>query len=197
MFSRLHWRNPFNRASSVLHAIAKTDLPLTPPDSDVEEQPPSLDKRLLSEDSIYSMVFLSHTTADEPFILRAILPAVEPFFGQVFMMNIGMAGQSDSAPQIVQAYKKRIVSALSRSGWVVVVLSASAIASKWVGFEFSWSLRHKEHRRILVLIPDMEDARALLPVLRFTQLVPITGVLPSNERAIARALRRAGARTRV
>jgi hypothetical protein len=66
------------------------------------------------------MAFLSHTTRDEAVIRARILRAVKPFFAETFLMNIGMGARS---PEIVDAYRRRILTALSRSGWFIVALS--------------------------------------------------------------------------
>lgn len=191
MLSRLQWRNPFDRRASVLHAIKKAKLPLQPPDEDVEtlsstEMPP-----LPHSQSRYSIAFLSHTTKDESVIQQRILPVIRPFFAEVFFMNVGMRGRS---PEIVEAYKRRIVSALSKSEWFIVAVSGSAASSKWVGFEFAWALRHRDHRRILALVLDDTGRRAYLPVLRFVRTIDSTAASSAPRMAIERALRRSGAR---
>src|ERR1700733_984206 len=111
VLSRLLWRNPFDRSASVLYAIEQSRLPLTPPDDDVERL--SLADAHPSEtflQSGYSMAFLSHTAKDERVFRARVRSAVEPFFAQTFLLNIGMSTRS---PDIVDAYRRRILSALN------------------------------------------------------------------------------------
>jgi hypothetical protein len=107
MLSRQFWRNPFDRRGSVIYAIEQTGLPLTPPDEDVEPLSQTEMPFINSpSESRYTMAFLSHTTIDELVIRERILKVIEPFFAEVFLMNIGMGARS---PEIVTAYKRRIL----------------------------------------------------------------------------------------
>jgi hypothetical protein len=124
-------------------------------------------------------------------IKARILPVLKRFFGQVFMMNIGRA---KGHPEVIAIYKRRILTGLSRSQWVVVVLSRNAATSAWVKFEFGWALRHHDHRRITALIIDDEGYNAFLPVLKFVRTVHAPETSPKTERAIERALKRSGAK---
>jgi len=171
-------------------------LPLTPPDDDVEGYSPVADDAAFREntDSQFSTVFLSHTHKDESVIRARVLPTLKPFFASVFLMNISMVRAERPGPEIVVAYKRRILKALSRSAWIVVAVSAAAASSEWVGFEFAWALRNHNHRRILALILDEAGKRALSPVLRFVRTVPAFETSKDTELAISRALQRSGAR---
>jgi hypothetical protein len=192
MLSRLLWRNPFDRIASVLNAIEQTSLPLTPPDDDVERlsQTDALPTDSLKQ-SGYSMAFLSHTAKDEPVIRARVLNAVKPFFAETFLMNIGMGTRS---PEIVDAYRRRILTALSKSGWFIVALSGASSDSKWVGFEFGWALRYRNHKRILALILEDDARQAYKHVLRFVRTIDATSTSPLVETGIERALRRSGAK---
>jgi hypothetical protein len=194
VLQRLFWHNPFNRKSSVLHAINLARLPLSPPDADVEECFPGDERERYANihESNYSMAFLSHTRKDEPLIRTRVLPFVEPYFAEVFLLNIGMAFETEQGASIVTAYKRRILSALSIASWVIVVVSSNAASSQWVRFEFGWALRFHDHRRIIALIVDEAGRRSFLPVLRFIRCVPLRSGR-STEFAIESALRRTGA----
>lgn len=196
MLKRLFWHNPFNRRSSVLHAINLARLPLSAPDPDVEEYVPSDEGEVIAKfnDSKHAMAFLSHTVKDEPLIRARVLPFVKPYFAEVFLMNIGMAFGKEQRATIVMSYKRRILTALARSSWVIVVVSSTAATSQWVRFEFGWALRYHDHRRIIALILDEIGERSFLPVLRFVRCVPLRSDR-STEFAIESALRRAGATT--
>lgn len=192
MLSRLLWQHPFDRRASVLYAIEQTGLPLTLPDEDVEGlSQTEIVRTDFFSDSGKSMAFLSHTTLDEPVIRERILGTVKPFFAEVFLMNIGMSARSR---QIVDAYRRRILTALSRSGWFIVTISNLSANSKWVGFEFGWALRYRDHRRIVALILDKDARQPYKHVLRFVRTVDTTSTSSAVESRIKRALRRSGAR---
>jgi hypothetical protein len=116
---------------------------------------------------------------------------VKPFFASTFLLNIGMGARS---PQIVDAYRRRILAALSRSEWFIVALSNSTTASKWVGFEFGWALRYRNHRRILAVILENDARHAYKHVLRFVRTIDATDTSSAVDINIERALRRSGAK---
>jgi hypothetical protein len=136
------------------------------------------------------MAFLSHTTTDEPLLRQRLLSVIEPFFREIFIMNIGM---SERSPMVIEAYRRRILTALSRCGWFIVAISGASASSKWVGFEFAWALRYRDHRRILALILDRTGQLAYAPVLRFVRSIDATAPSPAIEITIRRGLERSGA----
>ncbi len=198
ILSRLWWYRPLDRSASVLHAIEKAGLPLVPPDDDVEEYSPTRDDVGFREvlDSEHALAFLSHTSADETTIRENLLPTLELFFASIFLMNIKMAIERRGPNiDIIAAYKRRILHALGRSEWVVVVLSRSAVTSDWVRFELGWALRYHEHGRIIALILDGAARAAFAPVLHFVRSVSVPMGGPATERRITRVLRRSGVKT--
>lgn len=179
----------------MLWAIREAKIPLVPPDDDVEDYSPKTDA--IPKPQRNDSVFVSHTAVNEPLIRAMILPAIQPFFGDIFLMNIGMAiGENQNSLNIVEAYKRRILTALWVSGWVVVVVSAAAASSRWVKFEFAWALQHHSHRRIVALILDESGRRAFLPLLPFVRTLEIDENCRSTTSQIARVLHRSGARER-
>src|SRR5262249_54535981 len=138
---------------SPIDAILESGLPLAPPDSDVEPYYPQQSEGGL--EPLYPGAFLSHTTTDVDDIRRDIRPELDRYFGSVFLLNIGMAERAnETRDSIVQAYKRKILTALWRSEWVVVYLTRAAAQSRWVQFELAWSLQHKRRNRIVALLPD-------------------------------------------
>jgi hypothetical protein len=138
--------------ASPIDAILASGLALAPPDSDVEPYYP--EPTSAEPFSMYPSAFLSHTTSDCDTIRSGIYCELEPYFGTIFLLNIGMAkSASESKHGIIQAYKRKILTALWRSSWVVVYLTNAAASSPWVQFELAWSLQHKPRNRIIALLP--------------------------------------------
>ena len=90
-----------------------------PPDADVELCPPD------PASEVPSWAFLSHTTADTPFLQREV---VQDRTGNFFLMDY-----RTHSGIVADAYRRQILQVLSRCAWFVVAVSEASIRSAWCG----------------------------------------------------------------
>ena len=107
---RLPWPLPNPPGSlgldSPINAILEAGFRLQPPDTDVEPYYPQQSSD--SGSGLLPMAFLSHTYADEAAIRTNILRELNPYFGQVFFMNIGMTRPTPTGrDEIIQATSEK------------------------------------------------------------------------------------------
>ncbi len=116
--------------------------PLVPPDQDVE--PHSFDP----SEVVRHWVFVSHTSADAPFVRSEIKAVARAEQLVLHVVN------KDSGPVVSQPYKRQILRSLSRCASFLVVLSRSSVASRWVRFEVEWAIRYRARARSAAILLD-------------------------------------------
>jgi len=124
-------------------------------------------------------VFISHSTHDQPFIEREILPFLHDLGVQTWYskVDIPLAGE----------WQPKIVEGLERSDWFLVVISAHALASKWVQREVLWAMDQRPGRVLPVLLDDAVPYR--LPLGLFgLELADFRGDRDEARRRIAAVL---------
>ena len=97
-------------------------------------------------------IFVSHATADRPFVERVVLPTLE---------SLGLDPWY-SARKIASAaeWQAEIVAGLESSEWILVVLSPRSVESPWVRSEVHFGFEREPPRVVPVLLEDC-DARRL------------------------------------
>ena len=110
-------------------------------------------------------VFVSHATADRPFIERELIP---------FLNSHGIrAWYCKETISTGAQWEKTIRTGLQGSDWFLVVVSPQAITSEWVRSEVDWALENLSTRVVPLLIGGA-DAGEIHLRLRLVQSVDWT-----------------------
>jgi len=105
-------------------------------------------------------VFVSHTSGDTAYCKALVLPAIEAVvergFNQYVFMDWNNFGKmsGEHARGFASGYVKEITRLIRGSRSFIGVLSAAAIASKWVAWEVNWWLTNRSIEEAIVVLSE-------------------------------------------
>src|SRR5262245_49127723 len=100
-----------------------------------------------------SIVFVSHAASDAATARRILEPVAVKNYLQLHIANRLME------PVAADAYRRKILVNLARSGWFVAALTPRSEDSQWVRFEIGWALANRPEDRTVVVVVEECDLR--------------------------------------
>lgn len=103
-------------------------------------------------------VFISHSSADRPFVESELLPALHRRGFETWYSKHDIPGASQ--------WESEIKGALKASRWFIVVVSPPALCSDWVQAEVHWALENMKGRVIPLLVENCDLTDLHLKLIR-------------------------------
>jgi hypothetical protein len=97
-------------------------------------------------------VFISHSSADRPFVENVLLPVFQRAGVRVWYSPGDIRGSAD--------WERSILAGLVESAWFLLVMTPQAQNSEWVRDEVMWAVEHRQGR-IIPVLAETCDPRAI------------------------------------